>query len=502
MDELETVLRRAELAEARALLFEHELAVVHQRLVAAHEPPQEELDTELASLPQEAVELHLAEHAERRVKLSSYIAYLQTRLNAAQESRAPLERDALTGLWGAAYLQGLLAEAGRRSDSLAVVLVELERPLLARWLGAEHADQLVRQAALRLAGLVGPAETVGRWSDNQFLILTGSAESAARLAERAVQLLREPLTLGEFHFHFSLWAGAAAGTADHVLKMAREALRHARRTACPFCVWGEELQEKARRRAALLPLLLKAQGEKQFELHYQPLVEAATGTITGVEARLRWNHPSRGLLEARHFIDELEESGLILATDHWVLQEACRELAPHQGLFLTINLSVGHLLLADLPARVLELIAGSKIDVARVCLELPELGLEMAPERVGLLTRELSRAGVGVAIDGFGTRLSSLGGLPVRFVKLDSSLVGTLAQPESQRLCHAALALAKGLGIQVVAKGVETAQQASWLRSAGCQLLEGHFLSPPVPAQRLKELAKRRWSAEMAAEKR
>jgi len=500
MDELETAQRRAELAEARALLFEHELAVVHQRLIAAHEPPHEEPEIELQSLPQEALQLHLAEHAERRVKLSGYIAHLQAKLASAQETRAPLERDALTGLWGPAYLQGLLNDA--RGTELAVVLVELERPLLTRWLGAEHADQLVRQAGLRLAGLVGPAETVGRWSDNQFLILTGSAEAAARLAERAVQLLREPLTLGEFHFHFALWAGAAAGPAEHVLKMAREALRHARRTACPFHAWGEELQEKARRRAAMLPLLAKAQAEKQFELHYQPLVEAATGTITGVEARLRWNHPQRGLLEARHFIDELEESGLILATDHWVLREACRELAVHDSLFLTINLSIGHLLLADLPTRVLELMGGSGINPARVCLELPELGLEMAPERVGLLTRELSRAGVGVAIDGFGTRLSSLGGLPVRFVKLDSSLVASLAQPESQRLCQAALALAKGLEIQVVAKGVETAQQASWLRSAGCQLLEGHFLSPPVPAARLKELAKRRWSAEMAAEKR
>lgn len=498
MDELETALRRAELAEARALLFEHELAVVHQRLVAAHEPPHEELEAELQSLPPEALELHLAEHAERRLKLSAYIAYLQSKLNAAQEARAPLERDALTGLWSAAYMQGLLAEG----ETLAVVLVELERPLLSRWLGVEHADQLVRQAALRLAGLVGPDETVGRWSDNQFLILTGSAAAAARLAERAVQLLREPLTLGEFHFHLALWAGAAAGAREHVLKMARDALRHARRTACPFYVWGEELQEKARRRAALLPLLVKAQAEKQFELHYQPLVEAATGTITGVEARLRWNHPSRGLLEARHFIDELEESGLILATDHWVLQQACRQLANHKSLFLTINLSIGHLLLADLPARVIELMEGSGIDPKRVCLELPELGLEMAPERVGLLTRELSRAGVGVAIDGFGTRLSSLGGLPVRFVKLDSSLTSSLAQPESQRLCQAALALARGLEIQVIAKGVETAQQASWLRSAGCQLLEGHFLSPPVPAERLKDLAKRRWSAEMAAEKR
>lgn len=499
MDELEQAQRRAELAEARALLFEHELAVVHQRLVANHEPPHEELEAELQSLPPEAVEAHLAEHAERRVKLSAYVAHLQGKLNAAQEAREPLERDALTGLYGPAYLGQLLAEAIRKGEALAVVLVELERPLLSRWLGAEHADQLVRQAGLRLAGLVGPSDTVGRWSDNQFLILTGSAEAAGRLAERAVQLLREPLTLGEFHFHFELWAGAAAGSGEHVVKMSREALRHAKRTSCHFAVWGDELQEKARRRAAMLPLLVKAQAEKQFELHYQPLVEAATGTITGVEARLRWNHPSRGLLEARHFIDELEESGLILATDHWVLQHGCHQLAEHKGLFLTINLSIGHLLLEDLPGRVLELMAGSGIEASRVCLELPELGLEMAPERVGLLTRELSRAGVGVAIDGFGTRLSALGGLPVRFVKLDSSLVASLAQPESQRLCQAALALARGLDIQVIAKGVETAQQASWLRQAGCAMLEGHFLSPPVPAGRLKELAKRRWSAELAA---
>lgn len=494
--------------QALIRLLERELLRMHQLQM---EHPPTEIPPPLEDQPGAALAARYTQVLQQNARLSAYQGHLQARLEGLektlQDTQKKLSQDPLTGLSDSGDLTRLLQEcveaarSGREAGGL--ILLELDHAYLERCLGAQRGYWLMRQAGQRLATSIEPGDSLGRWSDAQFLILLRApadrkeelARRVSALVQRLTQTLERPLDFSGIPLAIRAYGGALVLDGEDTptaLDRVRRALAHARASGdCPFHVYGDELRERARRLAALQPALAQARSQRQIQIFYQPIVSPHTGLATMLETRLRWIRP-QGVVEARQFVEVLEESGEILALDEWVLEEGCRQIAD-LSIGLCVNLTPGHLLVADLPQRIFRAVENAGLPPDRLCIELSEAALTHAPEQLGALARELSRMGISISIDGFGSRLSSLAGLPVRYLKLDHKLVAGLDQPEVQRLCRAALSLAHQMGIKVIAKRVENEQQVAWLREAGCDLMEGYFFSPPVPLPAVGDLLARSW---------
>jgi EAL domain-containing protein (putative c-di-GMP-specific phosphodiesterase class I) len=228
----------------------------------------------------------------------------------------------------------------------------------------------------------------------------------------------------------------------------------------------------------------------EFVLHYQPIVELESGSVVGVEALLRWMHPSRGLIGPDEFIPIAEESGQIHALGRWVLREACQRIVEwedeHGELQLTVNLSSAQLRQASIVREVAEVLATTGLDPGRLTLEITETVLmDVSSSNLERLA-SLKKAGVGLAVDDFGTGYSSLQYLrrfPIDWLKMAKFFVDGVEQSDSQsRLARAIVNLAHSLEIEVIAEGIESSQQSVVLSDLGCLWGQGFYYSPPLPA--------------------
>ncbi|MBT2268358.1 putative bifunctional diguanylate cyclase/phosphodiesterase [Rhodococcus erythropolis] len=360
-------------------------------------------------------------------------------------------------------------------------------------LGHPVGDKLLISVAARFNRVFDGAMCARIGGDEFGLIVNGSQEGSAVFA-RYLSALREPFYVrgNRIEVRASIgYAGAPADSEDaDTLVMSADLALYAAKSAGKNRVdrYSPILRARARERASALQELGLAIESRQFELYYQPQVRADTGRVEGFEALLRWNHPIRGVLSPHIFIDVAEETGLIVPLGLQVLHMACAEaLAWPEETYVTVNVSPVQLMSSGFGAAVNEALEASGLSSKRLQLEITETG--MVEELAVAELDRLRAMGITIALDDFGTGYSSfesLKRLPLDILKIDRSFITELSEGDSA-VVTSVIEVAKALGMQSLAEGVETADQLRLLRSAGCELIQGYYVSRPMPATEVAE---------------
>jgi diguanylate cyclase (GGDEF)-like protein/PAS domain S-box-containing protein len=434
------------------------------------------------------------------------------RVEAALEHQAL--HDALTGLPNRLLfldrLEQAIARASREHATPAVMFLDLDRfKLVNDGLGHDAGDDLLVGVAERLRGALRPGDSVARFGGDEFVLLfegLSEPEAADVLARRILACFAQPFLVGGERFQASASLGVALGdgikTAGELVRDADAAMYRAKALGRGrLQLFDATTQDEALSRVHIESALRDAVARDELRLHFQPIFELVECRAVGVEALLRWQHPTRGLLGPDAFIDVAEDSGLIVPIGAWVLAEACRQvrawnevLDEAHPLRLSVNLSARQLAEPGLLATVRDTLLGAGIDPHRLdlSLEITEALVLHDPETAALRLGELRAIGVQFAIDDFGTGYSSLAYLrrfPVSIVKVDSPFVAGLGIDEhDEAIVSAVVRLAHTLGLQVVAEGVETELQLAHLRAMGCDYAQGFLLGRPEPPERMDVL--------------
>jgi diguanylate cyclase (GGDEF)-like protein/PAS domain S-box-containing protein len=426
--------------------------------------------------------------------------------------------DTLTGLPNRALLsdrllQGL-ASSRRHGAYLGVIFVDIDHfKVINDSLGHLPGDDLLRHAADRISGAIRPGDTVARFGSDEFVIACDavSVTTTVLIAEQVLEALGERVVIGGQEMNVSASVGIALSdenaTPESLLRDSEGAMHRAKdRGRGRIELYDESLRAKAERRLATSLALGHALERNQFAVHYQPIIDLATGTMVSAEALLRWTHPQRGHISPAEFIPLAEETNLIVEIGAWVLEQACQELAEWRRtapeMSLAVNLSVRQMVAPDVGGLVGGVLGRTGIDPEKLCLELTE---SVFMEDVDFFSRTLNGLkglGVRLAIDDFGTGYSSLSYLkrfPVDAVKVDRAFVNGLgSDPHDSALVAAIVAMAEALGLEVTAEGVETHDQLLSLKRLDCRRAQGFYLARPMPAADLSELVaeSHRWAVD------
>jgi diguanylate cyclase (GGDEF)-like protein len=415
--------------------------------------------------------------------------------SVALRSERVAQTDALTGLANRKRL-ALNVEAAADEGPLALVLLDLDRfKEVNDTLGHHVGDELLNVVARRLEATLRPGDTVSRLGGDEFALLlpgAGTAEATAAAA-RVREALAEPILLGGLLVDVGASAGVAASP-EHGNRL-DELLQHADVAMYLSKESGEvEVYDVARdhnstARLAVLGELRRALEGDELELHYQPKADLRTGAVVGVEALVRWRHPVRGLLAPDEFIPLAERAGLIGALTAWVIDQGLAQVAVWRAqgwdLSLAVNVSVRDLCGPDLTDVVASGLRRHGVPAGSLQLEVTEGSLFADSVRARRTLQQLERLGVVLSLDDFGTGWSSLvqlRQLPVREIKVDRSFVARMVQdPQDRAIVSSVIDLARGLGMRVVAEGVEDEQTWDLLRQLGCDCAQGWFLARALP---------------------
>lgn len=422
--------------------------------------------------------------------------------------------DALTGLPNRFFFMDRLKQdivrAEREEGKLALLFIDLDRfKGINDSLGHSAGDELLRQAAARLRQGMREGDTVARLGGDEFTILINSlssAKAAGTAAEHVIAALSRPFVIENVENVVTASIGIAVypsdgDNAEQLMREADTAMYRAKAGGRGHYVFFEEaMNAEVVRRSTIERELRRAISERQFMLHYQPIVDPHAGRIRGVEALVRWRHPERGIVAPARFIGIAEETGLILAIGDIVLAEACAQFSAwrKQGVeleYVTVNVSARQFRQPNFVQTVEAVLLKHAVPPECLELEITESVLLDDTEAVmGMLAR-LKGFGVKIAIDDFGTGYSSLGyleRLPFDTLKIDISFVRKIREgDEGGAIAAMITAMAHSLGKRVVAEGVETQAQLDFLRNLDCELIQGFFYSRPLCAQELEALVNR-----------
>jgi diguanylate cyclase (GGDEF)-like protein/PAS domain S-box-containing protein len=439
--------------------------------------------------------------------------------------------DPLTGLPNRALfnnrLRQALAKAPRSQAQISVLFLDMDNfKLVNDSLGHAAGDELLRQVAERLRRSLREGDSVARFGGDEFTVLIDTIDNPAyalNVAERLIAVLQEPFSLEGQTVYTSPSIGIAFSRegeqlADELLRHADAAMFEAKKKgrAC-YETFRDGLSEAMLRRLQLGNDLREGIARGELTLHYQPKVELTSGRVYGVEALVRWNHATRGMIQPQEFISIAEQMGIIVPLGRWVLREACRQARIWQDagidgvrdaarelrrgdevgastgvehsypLHIAVNVAAGQLKHAGLVREVAEILRETGLEPHRLVLEITEsVAMEETEKAIGTF-RELKKLGVRLAIDDFGTGYSSLSYLksfPLDILKIDRRFVTDVQQESGGRvIVESMIDLAHALNLTVVAEGAETALEVESLRGMDCDLAQGYYFARPMPAE-------------------
>ena len=414
------------------------------------------------------------------------------------------DHDALTGLPSRALFRASLARslvmAQARGWEVAVLFIDLDQfKTVNDTLGHGAGDLLLQQVSTRLLQCTRIRDTVGRQGGDEFtliLLLETGSHGAAVVASKVHEVLREPFDLDGREVSITASIGMAlfpqdAGDPETLMRFADTAMYGAKQAGRDtFRFFTAQMNAEVVAQHELETALRAAVERQEFVLHYQPQIELSSGRVVGLEALLRWQRPGHGLVSPACFIPALEESGLIVRVGGWVIQEACRQLAAWHRSGLDVHVSVNvagrQVIEGDLEERVVLALQQHGVPPSALELELTESSLIENTDRTIETLRNLRRRGVQISVDDFGTGWSSLAylrRLPIDKLKIDIAFVRDITrEPDEAAIALAIIRMAHGLKLDVIAEGVETAGQLSYLRRHRCDQVQGFLFSRPVPA--------------------
>ncbi|MGH8988826.1 MAG: putative bifunctional diguanylate cyclase/phosphodiesterase [Acidimicrobiales bacterium] len=428
------------------------------------------------------------------------------RQSAEMEHRA--FHDPLTGLANRALLHDrielALARAVRTTAPTALLVIDVDDFKYVNDTFGNHAgDDVLREIASRLRSIVRGGDTVARLGGDEFAVLAEQTpdEDARGLAQRIVSAVAGPADIGgqRIALHASVGLAISSGpqlaTPEKILSDADLAMRSAK-AAGKSCWRPYEpgMQHAFSARFRLEAALATALRDAQLAVHYQPICDLPTGSTSCFEALLRWNHPTFGSVPPAEFIPMAEQTGLIVPIGAWVLRQACNQFAALPGgddIAVSVNLSVRQLATTGFVDLTTQVLAETGLPAHRLTLEITESSIAGPDAAVTIQLRQLRALGVDIAVDDFGTGHSSLGrlrGLPVTTLKIDKSFIDEITDSASPDVVvSAVVAMAHGLGLRVVAEGVETPAQLRQLRDLGCDAVQGFLLDKPMAATDLEQ---------------
>ena len=429
--------------------------------------------------------------------------------------------DALTGLPNRTLIldrtDQMLVRARRHNTPVAALFIGLDNfKSVNETLSHGAGDELLRSVAERLDGAVRDTDALGRLGGDEFVVIAEElslTEGPELIAERLQQALKQPFTLaGAQETHLTVTASIGIATvprasAEEFLRDADIAMYQAKWDGKNRCVAFESgMQDAVHSRMELEIDLRDALSNREFFLVYQPTFDLRDMSPTGVEALIRWRHPTREIVQPNDFIPLLEETGLIIEVGAWVLNEACRQGAiwrqAGHPIGMAVNVSGRQLDDDELVGDVRKALAESGLDASALTLEITETTLMRNADATARRLTDIRELGVRIAIDDFGTGYSSLAHLqqfPVDALKIDRSFISRITQsPEGETLIHTLVQLGKALSIETLAEGIEQQEELSLLQAESCDSGQGFLFARPMDAD-AAETFLRTWSESVAA---
>jgi diguanylate cyclase (GGDEF)-like protein/PAS domain S-box-containing protein len=440
--------------------------------------------------------------------LQGYLLEITARKDVEEQLRHQAFHDALTELPNRALftdrVEHALVVRAEGGGDIAVLFVDLDDfKAVNDTYGHPAGDELLRAVGRRLRDAVSPRHTVARIGGDEFAILVegGSGmQGAANTAEGILGKFHEPFDVDGGEVFVTPSIGIAVGDdADELLRSANVAMYRAKTSGgAQYLVYAPRMDEGVAGRLELVGDLRRANADEDFVLHYQPTVDLATGTVVGLEALVRWQHPRRGLLMPAEFIPLAEETGRIVEIGRWVLAEACRQVAiwrerlGTESLRVSANVSPRQVRRPGLLDDVQAALAGSGLEPSALTLEITESVLVAPRDDLIVILHEVTALGVDLALDDFGTGYSSLSllqGLPVDALKIDRSFVSSMGTArERVAFVKAIVELAHALGLSVVGEGIETQIHAETLMRLGCRIGQGFYFAGPLDIAEIDRL--------------
>jgi diguanylate cyclase (GGDEF)-like protein/PAS domain S-box-containing protein len=394
-----------------------------------------------------------------------------------------------------------LSHAQRDHSRLAVLFLDLDRfKIINDSLGHNIGDQLLQAVAARVGACVRESDTVARLGGDEFTLLLPNltrAEDAVTVADKILEAIRYPFHIEGREFYTTTSIGVSLYPedgldAETLIKSADAAMYQAKELGRDnYQLFNATVSARALQRIAIEHGLRRVLTHDELEVHYQPIFDLRSSTITGMEALLRWNHPEMGPIAPGTFIPLAEAVGVMVPIGNWVLRTACEQAtawhnAGFKNLSLAVNLSVTQLQSADLVDRVREVLEETRLPARLLELEITESSAMQSPETSIKTLYDLKKLGIRISLDDFGTGHSSLSYLkrfPIDTLKIDQSFVRDInSDPDTAAIVTAIIAMGHSLRLKVVAEGVEFTEQATFLKRCGCDQMQGFLVHAPVPA--------------------